>query len=328
MIVMHSEILYAPFLVLSIIATVIASQAMISGMFSIVYQGITTHIMPVFKVDYTSAELRSQIYVGFVNWFLLVAVLFIMVEFRESSRLAAAYGLAVTGTMTLTGIMMTWIFYLRGRIFYAAVSVFVVFVDIVFLLSNLYKIPHGGYWSIILASIPFVIIILYTSGQKRLYRAVSHMYRDTFLEKYREFYKRMNKIKGSALFFARDTGKIDPYIVRTMFNHNIIYEDNIIVSFVRRDNPFGVSGVFKDTLAEGLRIFEIQMGYMEVINVEKILRQAGIDEKVIFYGLEDIVTKNLFWRVFSIIKKLSPAYVQFYKLPFEKLHGIISRVEM
>lgn len=83
---------------------------MISGMFSIVYQGITTHIMPVFKIEYTSAQLRSQIYVGFVNWVLLVAVLFVMVEFRESGRLAAAYGLAVTGTMTLTGIIMTWIF--------------------------------------------------------------------------------------------------------------------------------------------------------------------------------------------------------------------------
>jgi KUP system potassium uptake protein len=328
MIFMHSGILYIPFLVLSIIATVIASQAMISAMFSIVYQGITTHIMPVFRVDYTSAELRSQIYVGSVNWFLLAAVLFIMAEFGESSRLAAAYGLAVTGTMTLTGIMMTWIFYLRGKIFYAAVSVFVVFVDIVFLLSNLYKIPRGGYWSIILASIPFVIIVLYTSGQKRLYKAVIHMGSDTFLKKYKEAYKSMNKIKGTALFFARDANKIDPYIVRTMFKHNIIYEDNIIVSLVRRDNPFGVSWVFKDTLAEGLRIFEIQMGYMEVINVEKILRQAGIDEKAIFYGLEDIVTQNLFWRVFAIIKKLSPAYVQFYKLPFEKLHGIISRVEM
>ena len=328
MIVRHSEILYVPFLVLSIIATVIASQSMISGMFSIVYQGITTHIMPVFKVDYTSAELRSQIYVGFVNWFLLVAVLFIMAEFRESSRLAAAYGLAVTGTMTLTGIMMTWIFYLRGKIFYAAVSVFVTFVDIVFLLSNLYKIPHGGYWSIIIASIPFVIIVLYTSGQKRLYRAVNHMARDTFIQKYTEAYKSMNKIKGTALFFVRDTGKIDPYIVRTMFNHNIIYEDNIIVSLGRRDHPFGVTGVFKDILAKGLRTFKIQMGYMEVIDVEKILREAGIKEKAIFYGLEDIVTRNLFWRIFSIIKKLTPAYVQFYKLPFEKLHGITSRVEI
>ena len=328
MIFVHANILYAPFLVLSIVATVIASQSMISGMFSIVYQGITTHVMPMFKVEYTSAELRSQIYVGFVNWFLLVAVLFIMAEFHESSRLAAAYGLAVTGTMTLTGIMMTWIFYLRGKMFYAVVSSFVVFVDIVFLLSNLYKIPHGGYWSIILASIPFVIIILYTSGQKRLYGAVSHMDRDTFLGKYKEAYKSMNKIKGTALFFARDIGNISPYIVRTMFNHNIIYEDNIIVSLVRRDDPFGISGFFKDSLAEGLRRFEIQMGYMEVVNVEKILMEAGINEKAIFYGLEDIVTKNIFWSVFSIIKKLSPAYVQFYKLPSEKLCGIIYRVEM
>jgi KUP system potassium uptake protein len=328
MIFMHSEILYVPFLVLSIIATVIASQAMISGMFSIVYQGITTHIIPVFKVEYTSAELRSQIYVGFVNWVLLVAVLFIMVEFRESGRLAAAYGLAVTGTMTLTGLMMTWIFYLRGKIFYAAVSVFVAFVDIVFLLSNLYKIPHGGYWSIVLASIPFVVIILYTAGQKRLFGAVSHMDRDAFLEKYQEAYKSMNKIQGTALFFARDTGKIDPYIVRAMFKHNIIYEDNIIVSLIRKNAPFGVNGFFKETPAKGLRRFEIQMGYMEVVNIEKILKQAGIDEKAIFYGLEDIVTKNLFWSVFSIIKKLSPAYVQFYKLPSEKLCGIISRVEM
>ena len=67
--------LYVPFLVLSIIATVIASQSMISGTFSIVYQGITTRIMPMFKVNYTSSELRSQIFIGSVNWFLLVSVL-------------------------------------------------------------------------------------------------------------------------------------------------------------------------------------------------------------------------------------------------------------
>lgn len=69
--------------------------------------------MPMFKVDYTSTELRAQIYIGIVNWFLLLSVLFIMHEFKESHRLAAAYGLAVTGTITFTGIMMTWIFYLK-----------------------------------------------------------------------------------------------------------------------------------------------------------------------------------------------------------------------
>ena len=138
--------LYIPFLVLSIIATVIASQSMISGMFSVVYQGITTRIMPMFKIHYTSSELRSQIYIRFVNWFLLVSVLFVIFVFRESHRLGAAYGLAVTGTMTITGIMMTWIFYLKGKALKSSVSAFVTLVDIAFLLSNIYKIPIGGYW--------------------------------------------------------------------------------------------------------------------------------------------------------------------------------------
>src|SRR4030043_1386625 len=106
MIFNYAKFLYVPFLLLSISATVIASQAMISGTFSMVYQGITTRLMPMFKVDYTSVERKSQIYIGSVNWFLLAAVIFIMMEFKESSRLAAAYGLAVTGTMVLTGIFM------------------------------------------------------------------------------------------------------------------------------------------------------------------------------------------------------------------------------
>jgi len=81
MVFSQAEFLYVPFLILSIFATVIASQAMISGLFSIVYQGITTRIMPMLKIEYTSKELQSQIYIGFVNWFLLISVLFIMVEY-------------------------------------------------------------------------------------------------------------------------------------------------------------------------------------------------------------------------------------------------------
>jgi KUP system potassium uptake protein len=89
-----------------------------------------------------------------------------------------------------------------------------------------------------------------------------------------------------------------------------------------------VIGFFKENLAEGLRTFEIQMGYMEIVDVEEILREAGIEEKTIFYGLEDISTRNIIWKTFSIFKRLTPAYVQFYKLPAHKLHGVITRVEM
>jgi len=322
------KLLYVPFLILSILATVIASQAMISGMFSIVYQGITTHVMPLLKVDYTSPELRSQIYIGTVNWFLLIAVLFIMIEFRESHRLATAYGLAVTGTMTLTGIMMIWIFYLKGHWVKFLVSIFVTMVDAVYLLSNTYKIPHGGYWSIILAAIPFAVIVIYTRGERRLYRSLKPLKLENFLEKFNTSYPSMTKIKGTALFFLRDTAKIPPYILKTMFTNDIIYEDNILVSVTRKDLPFGVAGHFRQDLVPGLRIYEINSGYMEVISVESLMKSAGIDEKTIFYGLEDIAARNIVWKIFSLIKRISPTFIQFHKLPAPKLHGVVTRVEI
>lgn len=328
MIFHQAPLLYVPFLILSIMATVIASQAMISGMFSIVYQGIMTHIIPMFRIDFTSTELRSQIYIGLVNWFLLISVLIVMYEFKESSKLAAAYGLAVTGTMTLTGIMMTWIFYLRGKKHLAFISLLVALVDIAYLLSNSYKIPHGGYWSIIIGIIPFSIILLYTKGQKRLYKNLRAVPLEEFLDRYTLAYRTKNRIKGTALFFLKDTNEIPPFMIRSIFVNKILYEENILVTIIKRDDPFGVTGFFKEKLADGLSVFEIQTGYMEMPDVEEILRDAGIEEHTIFYGLEDIVTDNIIWKIFSIIKRLNPAFVQFYKLPSHKLHGVMTRVEM
>jgi KUP system potassium uptake protein len=328
MVYSQAQILYVPFLLLSICATVIASQAMISGMFSLVYQGIMLRIMPILKVDYTSTEHQGQIYIGCVNWGLMFAVLFIIVEFRESSRLAVAYGLAVTGTMSITGIMMIWIFLKRKKLFYAAASLFVTAIAMVFLLSNTTKIPHGGYWSLIIASIPLSVILLYTIGQRRLYRSMQPLPLEVFLLSYNQLYRTLNKISGTALFFAKDEREIPPYVVHTIFKNHIIYEDNIIVSIVRRMDPFGVTGNFKADLGPGLRVFELQVGYMEVIDLEEILREAGVQEKTIFYGVEDIMSHNILWQIFSAIKKLTPNIVQFYKLPYNKLHGVITRVEM
>jgi KUP system potassium uptake protein len=328
MVLGQSVLLYVPFLVLSIIATVIASQALISGMFSIVYQGINTRLLPMFKIDYTSTQLRSQIYIGFVNWFLLISVLFIMYEFRESNRLAAAYGLAVTGTMTLTGIMITAIFYFRRMYFRMAVAILVTIVDIIFLVSNMYKIPHGGYWSIIIAAIPLIIMLIYTAGQRKLYRTIRPLPLDVFLESYNQVYRELNKIGGTALYFARDPKFIPPYIVHTMFRNHIIYETNIIVSIRTLDNPFGVTSTFKESLAQGLEVFEITMGYMEVVEIEKILQKAGINEKVIFYGLEEIATDKPLWKIFSMLKRLTPPFIQYQDLPLNKLHGVVTRVEM
>ncbi len=328
MINQQASLLYIPFLILSITATIIASQAMISGMFSIVYQGITTRIMPMLKIDYTSGLLKSQIYISTVNWALLISVLFMIALFKESSSLAAAYGLAVTGTMSITGIMMTSIFYHRKQISKAVISLFITFVDLTFLLSNSYKIPHGGYWSVVIAAIIFSLIVIFTSGQKRLYELMSPTKIDDFLKQYNDIYASENKISGTALFFSRDINRIPQYISLIMFKNNIIYENNIFVSIARLESPFEVESSFGKELAKGLKVFEIKVGYMEVIDVARILKEKGIYEKTIFYGLEDIFSNNMMWKIFSVIKKLSPSFVQFYRLPPEELHGVMSRFEM
>ena len=328
MIFSQAQFLYIPFLLLSICATIIASQAMISGMFSIVFQGITTHAMPLFKVDYTSKEMRSQIYISSANWFLLIFVLFIMYEFKESHNLAAAYGLAVTGSMSITGTLMTSIFYSRKQFFRASVAALVTVLDVIFLFSNMFKIPHGGYWSIIIALFPFCMILIYTKGQRKLYRALKPLNLEAFLISYEQIYASLPKIRGTALFFAKEATEIAPYIVHTMFKNNIIYEDNVLVSIIRTDEPFGVQYYFKEPLGSGLRVFELKAGYMEVVDVEEILKNAGINEKTIFYGIEEITTSNIVWKVFSLIKKLTPTFLIFYKLPTNKLHGVITRVEM
>ena len=328
MIFSEMRILYIPFLLLSIAATIIASQAMISGIFSIVYQGITTRIMPLLRIEYTSILLRSQIYIDVVNWLLLLAVLLVIAIFRSSNNLTHAYGLAVTGTMAITGVMIAWILILRGELIKTVLAIFVLFVTCMFMVSNFSKIPYGGYWSLIIASIPFGVIMIYVYGQKKLAAALQPVLINDFLQQFNDVYQSVNRISGSALFFARDFRRLPQYIPRIMFTNNIIYDDNIIVSIIRTEQPFGVTWGVTREIAKGLSIFEIYLGYMEIVDIGAILKEAEIEEKTIFYGMEDIVTTHPVWRIFAAIKRLSPSMVQFYKLPSDKIHGVVTRVEL
>jgi KUP system potassium uptake protein len=328
MIYSQSSLLYLPFLILSLAATVIASQAMISGIFSVVYQGITTRMMPLMKIDYTSTHFRSQIYIDVVNWALMGAVILMMFLFRESYNLAAAYGFAVSGTMTITGIFITWIYLQRKQYWRMLMGVGVLAIDAVFLASNVFKIPHGGYWSLLIAAIPLGIILIFINGQRRLGERMTPVEFQDFSERFSAFYPSHTRIQGTALFFARDFRKVPPYIPRIMFSQEIIYEENVIVSIIRTDNPFGTTWAYTREISPGMSILEINLGYMELVNIEAIFTEAGIDEKAIFYGMEEIIPSQFVWRIFSVIKKLAPSIVQFYKLPPEKIHGVVTRVEL
>jgi len=328
MVFSEMRLLYIPFLLLSIAATVIASQAMISGIFSIVYQGITTRILPLLRIEYTSIQLRSQIYIDVVNWLLLFAVLLVITIFKSSNNLTHAYGLAVTGTMAITGVLILWILILRGELIKTLIALVVLLVTLVFLVSNFSKIPYGGYWSLFIASIPLSIILIYVYGQKKLSSALKPVPINDFLKQFNEIYPSVNRISGSALFFARDFRRLPQYIPRIMFTNNIIYDDNIIVSIIRTEQPFGVTWGVTREIAKGLSIFEIYLGYMEIVDIGAILKEAEIEEKTIFYGMEDIVTTHPVWRIFAIIKRITPSMVQFYKLPSDKMHGVLTRVEL
>jgi KUP system potassium uptake protein len=322
------QMLYIPFLILSIAATVIASQAMISGIFSIVYQGITTRIMPLLRIEYTSPQLRSQIYIDVMNWLLLFSVLIVILIFRNSGNLTLAYGLAVSGDMAITGIFITMILAYRGQIVKMLFAFCIMCVNFTFLFATFQKIPYGGYISLLIAAIPFIIIMIFINGQKKLAATLTPVPLDEFLPKFNKVYTSVNRISGTALFFARDFRKLPQYIPRIMFTNTIMYDDNIIISIIRTEQPFGVTWGVTRELTPGLSIFEIYLGYMEIVDIGKILKEAEIDEKTIFYGMEDIVTTHFIWRLFAVLKRLSPSMVQFYKLPSDKIHGVVTRVDM
>jgi KUP system potassium uptake protein len=324
----QAPMFYIPFLILTVCATIIASQAMISGVFSVVYQGITTRIMPLLRVDYTSTHLKSQIYISSINWILMIAVLFIMVIFQKSENLAAAYGLAVTGTMTITGIMMIMIFSRTTKKWKIPLAIGITLVDLVFFVSCMNKIPHGGYWSIILAAFPFATILIWTYGQRALYRALKPLDFETFELAYSQIYAKGRNIPGTGLFFVKEWSVIPPYLVHCIIRSNIIYERNVLISIIRTDEPYGQETNLNTGLATGLDTIEIVAGYMEILDIEGILKANSITEKVIFYGIEDIETNNIFWKLFSTIKRQTPNFVQFNKLPAAKLQGVVTRVEM
>ncbi len=323
----ESPILYIPFLFVSILATIIASQAMISGLFSVIYQSINVKILPLLKINFTSPDLKSQIYIDSVNWMLMVCVIFTILLFKKSSALAGAYGFAVSGAILITGLMLSTIFLLKRKFFHFIAMLGLLVFDLSLFLACFSKLEHGALWAVAFAIFPLAVIILYINGSRVLYKRMYPMMYEHFLEKYLFLISKVNKISGTALFFTMGVHKIPPYIVNTMFVNNIVYTDNVFVSINKTNEPHDVSWEIAE-IAEGLRHLKINAGYMEILNLQSIFKKVRINEKAIFYGIEDIESRNPLWILFAKIKKLAPSFMQFYKLPAHKVHGVTTLVEM
>ncbi len=324
----QAEFLYVPFLILTLFATIIASQAMISAVFSLVYQGIRTHILPLTRVKYTSTHLKSQIYIDSVNWLLLISVIVIILVFKASHNLAAAYGFAVTATMAVSTIFMLWIYTKQKKKLKVVIASLVIIINIAFLISVFTKIPHGGYWSIIIAAVPFAVIFIWTKGNRAIYRSFRSLPIDTYLVSYEQIYETGKLLPGTALFFAKSLDMIPPYMVHCTLRGGILYEDNVLVSIVTTDTPRGIQKLYVPEIADGLSGLEIQVGYMERLDIPKLLKETNIDPKVMFYGVDDIKAKKMYLKFFAFIKRITPNFVQFIELPYHKLHGVLTRIEI
>lgn len=165
------DVLLWPMIVLATLATVIASQAVISGAFSLTEQAIRLHYLPRLAVLHTSAEQRGQIYVPFVNWSLCLAVIALIIGFRDSSNLASAYGIAVTGTFVITTVLITVV---ARRQWHAPLWAVIPgaalfgFIDLSFFAANLTKFFHGGWFPLLIATVLFVVFMSWSHGLRLL----------------------------------------------------------------------------------------------------------------------------------------------------------------
>jgi KUP system potassium uptake protein len=318
--------LYIPFLILTISATIIASQAIITAVFSLFFQASNLGFFPRIRFKHLSKELYGQIYSSFINYTLFVLVVLIVIIFKKTENLGHAYGFSVALTMLITGILLSILHFHRKEWILFFLSIFITICDLLFVLSGTLKIPNGAYIPIVIAVFLIFIIINYTKGQRKVYEKLQPVDFKEFEVMFDNAYENANKIKGTAVFLVRDYQKVPPYVINVMFNQAIIYERNVFLSLVKKDEPFGIKFGFEKELLPGLDLFKIEFGYLEFVNVEEILKESGIDEKVIFYGIEEIVTDKWFYKIFAFIKKISPRFDEFYNFPSNKMHGVISRV--
>ena len=324
----YSEIFYIPFLILTLMATIIASQAMISAVMSLIFQGINIGIFPLMKIKYTSKEMRTQIYLPSVNWILLFAVLLMILIFKESANLAAAYGLAVTATMFISSIFIVSILWNRKDYLRLSIAVFVLIVTLIYLIAVTHKIPYGGYWSIIIATVVLLIMGLWITGMNRLRKYLRSVTLDVFIESFKQIYETGNFVKGEALFFTKNVNVVSPYILHCMFRTGIMYEKNVLVSVENTDLPYGIQLDKYEEVSPGLWVARILYGYMEVPNLPQLFKEWNFNEKAIFYGAEEIKTNKFFLKFFIVLKKIAPNWISYFDFPYNKLHGVVTRIEI
>ena len=334
-----------PLVILATMATVIASQAVISGAYSVTQQAVQLGFLPRLRIEHTSAAAMGQIYVPLVNWALLVLVVALVLGFRSSDALAAAYGIAVTGTMFITALMLGVLTVTVWRwpkpFAYGLTGLFVV-VDGLYFASNATKIPDGGWFPLLVAAVAFTLLTTWAKGRRlmRARLAEGAMPAELFARSTRD---RLERVRGTAVFLSSSREGV-PHALLHNVKHNKVLHDHVIIVTVLIGQ---VPNIGEDSRLEVHQIDArfvraiLHYGFMDEIDVPTSLASVRIGDAPIrqaetsyFLGRQTLIAAEqpgmALWReqLFAWMVRNAESAMDFFKLPINRVVELGSQLEI
>ena len=338
-------------------ATIIASQALISGAFSLTNQGVQLGFFPRVTIKHTSGEAEGQIYVPEINWLLAAACIALVVWAGSSSRLAAAYGIAVTGTMAITSIIFfvvvrtTWKWPLSRAL---PLLLFFLAFDIPFFVANAAKFFHGGYIPIIIGAVFFTVMVVWRRGRRMLADALAKRTKpiDEFLKEYGgddsayrdgKRGRLQARIKGTGVVMSSLSEGVPPVVVHHVERLRVLHETVILLTIVTAKVPFVAPGkrTKLEPLGGGFHRVIGTYGFMETPDVPALMREAraagldvDIDDVTYFLGRETMLAGpggqmgEIEETLFAVLSRNSRPATAHFKLPPDQVIEIGTQIDL
>jgi len=331
--------------ILATMATIIASQAVISGAYSVSQQAVQLGFLPRLKILHTSARAAGQIYVPLVNWGLLALVIMLVVGFKSSSNLAAAYGIAVTGTMFITACMMgvlTFSVWKWHPLLAGVVTGAFLVVDGLYFASNATKIPDGGWFPLLIAAITFTILTTWAKGRRLVRDRLEEdaMPIELFLNSVGE---KVRRVSGSAVFLASSVEGIPPALLHNLKHNHILHDRVAILTVVTEGVPHVApeNRVDVEDMGRGFYRIVLHYGFMDEVDIPAELtvedRAGGPFRKMdtsYFLARQTLLTSSrpgmAIWRekLFAWMVRNAESAMQFFKLPTNRVIELGSQLEI
>lgn len=329
------------------IATIIASQALISGVFSLANQAILMGFSPRLEVIHTSSEEKGQIYLPLINIFLMLSAIGLVIGFGSSSALAGAYGIGVALTMTVTTVMVLYVAKMHWNIrplYWYILGALFIFVDFVFLIANFPKILSGGWFPLFIGGVTFILMTTWKRGRRILslrLRERSQSF-ESFLQA--DETQALTRVPGTAFFMTTDPEVTPHSLIQNAKHNHVLHERTIILSVITHDIPRVASHkrIHLEQFPNGFFRARCFFGFMESPNMNtvlEVLKEHKIycqnQTTTFFLGRETIIAQEQslgmpLWRkwLFSLLSKNATRATKFFKIPADQVVEIGSVIEL